>query len=59
MLNLASLLAQIRDALSMVKTFILKCPTYMAFHLTPKGFLEGEAILILVIKSSNKHDSPH
>ena len=59
MLNLASLLAQIRDALWMVKTFILKCPIYTAFHLTPRGFLEGEAILVLALKSGNKHASPH
>ena len=59
MLTRASLLSQMRDALWMVKTFTLKLPTYMALHLTPRGFLEGKAILILVLKSRNKHDSPH
>ena len=59
MLNLASLLSQIRDALWMVKTFTLKLPTYMVLHLTPRGFLEGKALLILILQSRNKHDSPH
>ena len=59
MLILASLLSQIHDALWVVKIFTLKLPTYMALHLTPRGFLEGKAILILVLKNRNKHDSPH
>ena len=59
MLILASLLSQIRDALWMVKTYTLKLPTYMALHLTLRDFLEGKAILILVLKSRNKHDSLH
>ena len=59
MLNIASLLSQIRDALWMVKIFTLKLPTYMAIPLTPRGFLESKAILILVLQSRNKHDSPH